>query len=273
MRKLEVISRHPGGAARPHPLIFVHGAFAAGWIWDVHFLPYFAKAGYECHAVSLRGHGRSEGADELAFASLQDYVEDLEQVINGLDRQPILIGHSMGGMVVQRYLQTHDIPAAVLMASVPPYGLFPATMAMVLRDPLLLHQLATLQAFGPVAVVAPLSVQRALFSSALEEQRVREYLLRMGSESQVIGMELMRPDLMWGKRNQVTPIRVIGARGDAFVPDSEVLATARFYETEATIHEGLAHAMMLEPKWQMVADDLIEWLNAIPAHPEEALAA
>ena len=273
MQSLEVISRQPGNAPRPHPLIFVHGAFAAGWIWDVHFLPYFAKAGYECHAISLRGHGRSGGADQLAFASLHDYVEDLKQVIDSLDRQPILIGHSMGGMVVQKYLQTHDIPAAVLMASVPPYGLFPASMAMMLRDPLLVHQLAALQVWGPVGVMAPLSVQRALFSPGLAENRVREYLLRMGSESQVIGMELMRTDLMWGKRNRVTPIKVIGARGDAFVPDSEVQATARFYDTEPTIHVGLAHAMMLEPKWQMVADDMIEWLNAIPAHPEEVLAA
>ena len=43
------------------PLLFVHGSFCGAWIWAEHFLPFFAEAGWECCAVSLRGHGGSEG--------------------------------------------------------------------------------------------------------------------------------------------------------------------------------------------------------------------
>lgn len=45
--KLEVISHLPVGRAHPTPLLFVHGAYSGAWVWDQHFLPYFAKQGYQ----------------------------------------------------------------------------------------------------------------------------------------------------------------------------------------------------------------------------------
>ena len=54
---LEVISKYPAGAARPTPLLFVHGAWHGAWCWDEHFLDFFAAHGYAAHALSLRGHG------------------------------------------------------------------------------------------------------------------------------------------------------------------------------------------------------------------------
>ncbi len=50
---LEVITYKPLSSPRPTPLLFVHGA----WCWAEHFLPYFSAKGYECHALSLWGHG------------------------------------------------------------------------------------------------------------------------------------------------------------------------------------------------------------------------
>ncbi|MBC7517162.1 MAG: alpha/beta hydrolase [Alkalinema sp. FL-bin-369] len=42
------------------PIFFVHGAWHAAWCRE-NFLPYFANHGYAAYAVSLRGHGTSEG--------------------------------------------------------------------------------------------------------------------------------------------------------------------------------------------------------------------
>ena len=78
--KIEVISRRPRRPSKHPPLVFVHGAYGGAWIWDQHFLPFFAERGYEAHALSLRGHGESGGWEQLAFARLSDYVADLEQV-------------------------------------------------------------------------------------------------------------------------------------------------------------------------------------------------
>src|SRR5512144_2722393 len=74
--QLEVITRTPKGLARPMPLLFVHGAYGGAWLWDEHFLPYFAERGWAAHALSLRGHAGSDGADTVQFARLRDYVAD-----------------------------------------------------------------------------------------------------------------------------------------------------------------------------------------------------
>ncbi len=149
MPKLEIISRHPAGTPKGRPLLFVHGAFTHAGIWDAHFLPYFAERGYVAHALSLRGHGGSEGHGLLPWTSLTDYVADLVDAVNSMPVKPVLIGHSLGGMVVQRYLRTGKAPGAVLMASAPPYGMWDSTLGMAFRDPLLVHQLTMLMTFGP----------------------------------------------------------------------------------------------------------------------------
>ena len=121
--KLEVITREPEGNARTTPILFVHGMFHGAWCWEEHFLPFFAQRGYAAHALSLRGHAGSEGCERLRWTSLADYVSDLGQVVNQLPRPPVLVGHSMGGMITQKYLQSHQSPAAVLLASISPIGL------------------------------------------------------------------------------------------------------------------------------------------------------
>ncbi|MEZ5585420.1 MAG: alpha/beta fold hydrolase [Candidatus Competibacteraceae bacterium] len=115
--RLEIISRRPAGSPKAVPLLFVHGAFVGAAVWDAHFLAYFAEHGYSAHAVSLRGHGGSAGHESLSWHSLADYVDDLRRTVAVLDAPPVLIGHSMGGMVVQKYLEMHAVPGLVLMVS------------------------------------------------------------------------------------------------------------------------------------------------------------
>ncbi|HXP97654.1 MAG TPA: alpha/beta fold hydrolase, partial [Telmatospirillum sp.] len=76
------------------PILFVHGSYCGAWIWAEKFMPYFASRGFSCHAMSLRGHGGSEG--DLAWASVSDYIDDVATVAADLGGMPIVIGHSMG---------------------------------------------------------------------------------------------------------------------------------------------------------------------------------
>src|SRR6478735_2105335 len=104
-----------GSATESHtaPLVFVHGAVHAAWCWDEHFLDYFADNGYRCIAFSLRGHGGSSlGEKALNACSIADYVDDMRAVINQLPLHPVLVGHSMGGFIVQKYLESASAPAA-----------------------------------------------------------------------------------------------------------------------------------------------------------------
>jgi pimeloyl-ACP methyl ester carboxylesterase len=115
MPKLEILSRLPSGPARPVPLLFVHGAFCGAWIWDEKFLGWFADRGWAAHAVSLRGHGGSDGHDGLPWHGLGDYVNDVFDACGQLGTMPVLIGHSMGGMVSLLYAATHPGRVAQLV--------------------------------------------------------------------------------------------------------------------------------------------------------------
>ena len=108
--KLEMISKYPSDAAHPTPLLFIHGTLHGAWCWDVHFLDYFAQHGFAAHAVNLRGHGNSEGREKLRWTRIADYVEDVANAVRQLPSPPILIGHSMGGFIIQKYLEDHALP-------------------------------------------------------------------------------------------------------------------------------------------------------------------
>ena len=120
--KLEVISRLRSGLRHAPPILFVHGAWHGAWCWDEFFLSYFAAHGFEVHTLSLRGHGASEGRTQLHRSRIRHYVEDVAAVVAGFSSAPILVGHSMGGFVVQKFLETQSSPAAFLLASIPPAG-------------------------------------------------------------------------------------------------------------------------------------------------------
>ncbi|HYN38889.1 MAG TPA: alpha/beta fold hydrolase, partial [Rhodospirillales bacterium] len=161
--RLEVISRKPKGRARPTPLLFVHGAYGGAWVWEQHYLPWFAERGWEAHALSLRGHGESEGAEKVRFARLRDYVADVEQVLAEISPAPVLIGHSLGGMIVQKLLHSTTVPAAVLMASAPPHGTVGTLFGMAFTNLKLLQELSFSQTMGPDSTEGR-AISKALFS-------------------------------------------------------------------------------------------------------------
>ncbi|MEW6240805.1 MAG: alpha/beta fold hydrolase [Chloroflexota bacterium] len=254
--KVELIHKTPNGAAKPTPLLFIHGKWHAAWCWEEYFLPYFAERGYNAHTLSLRGHGASEG--RIWGASIADYVSDVAQAAGRLDAPPVVIGHSMGGFITQKYLESHAAPAAVLLTSVPYYGLWPATFSLLMRRPLaVLKVLATLRLY-PV-VETPALAQYALFSSDMPREKAAAYQKRLCDESfraylDELGLNLARP------KRVKTPMLVIGAARDAVISRKAVNDTARAYGTKAEFFD-MAHDVMLEANWKLAADRILEWLK------------
>ncbi len=259
MAQLEVITRRPAGTARPTPLLFVHGAFCGASIWDVHFLPFFAERGYVAHALSLRGHGTSEGRGMLAWHGIADYVADLIETVASLERPPVLIGHSMGGYVVQRGLARAGAAAAVLMASTPHDGLLGPLLGMAWRRPLVLHQLTIAQAFGTRLAAWPM-LRRALFSDESPDDWVEGFASLFQDESHRISFDMLY-DPAPPHADGALPMLVLGAARAAFLSPEDVARTARAYDTVAAIFPDIAHCMMLEPGWRTVAEAIADWLD------------
>lgn len=260
---LEVLTNAPQQArAGFPPLLFLHGAYTAAWCWE-HYLPYFAAAGFDCHALSFSGHGESRRRDHLDSYSIDDYVNDVIETVATLPAPPVLIGHSMGGFVVQKYLEQYPAPAAVLMCSVPPQGLAASAFGMLFNQPGLFADLNRLMTGGQVALD---SLRAALFAQPVSVDDLARYYRMAQPESHRAIWDMMLFNLpRTHKVLQHLPdgrdsLLVQGAEHDMIIPASLVEMTARSYGTDATLYPGMGHGLMLEADWRRPAHDLIDWL-------------
>ena len=259
---LEVFSCLPARKTGRPPLLFIHGAFAGGWMWTETFMPVLAAAGYPCYALSLRGHGGSEGREHIAWHSVKDYVDDVATVVDWLATEPVLIGHSMGGFIVQKYLEHHSVPGAALLCSVPPQGLIAAQFHMLFRKPHLFMEINSIMAGDHTD---SRTLREALFAGEVDESMLQAWLGRMQSESHraIWDMSMFNvPNLHAMNR---PPMLVLGAELDVLTPAFLVQSTGHSYGLPVHIFRGMGHAVTHEKDWPLVAATLREWLDTLAA--------
>lgn len=224
-------------------------------------LEWFEQAGIPASALSLRGHGGSEGGDRLHEFRIADYVEDVIDAVGVSKPLPVLIGHSMGGLIVQKLLESRDFPGAVLLASTPVNGM--------LRDGLRMARRWPMQSLRSVLRRSLLELydtdERArwfLFSDTSEIALVREAREKMGEESwrAILDMAfLTRPKPAIVK----TPILVLAGSQDNMVSRSSNARTAAAYDAEIRFFDGCGHMMMLESVWPSVAEAIRDWCEGL----------
>jgi len=116
---LAVSARFPDKSYNRVPIILVPGSFATSLVWT-YWQEALANLGWVSYAIDLRGHGSSSSMD-LSSTTMSDYVSDIRCVVENLDRPPIMMGWSMGGLISMLYATTYDTAACV--------GLEPTTPA------------------------------------------------------------------------------------------------------------------------------------------------
>lgn len=256
---LELIDKGACTAAHPAPLLFVHGGWHAAWCWDAHFLDFFADKGFRAAAVSLRGHGGSSTDKPLDSCSVSDYVDDVRSAADKLGGAPVVVGHSLGGHVMQSYLETNEAPAGVLIASAPPQGAMASSLRMLLRHPWAVLKVQLLGETQAVVGTAGL-VREHLFCGETPQAIVDDCVGRLQPESAQAMKQMMPSDSLSPNRVSA-PVLVLGAADDGMFNRGEVTATADAYRTVAAIFPHMGHNMMLEPGWQTVAERIHEWPN------------
>jgi pimeloyl-ACP methyl ester carboxylesterase len=257
---IEVIEKGRSTPEHPTPLLFVHGALLSAWCWDEHFLDYFAQRGYRALALSFRGHGRSPTDKPLNRCSIADYLEDVCTVAETLPTAPVMIGHSMGGYIVQKYLRIRQVPAAVLLASVPPSGFLAPEIRTLLRHPL--RSIAFTITGKPSNLVATTNqLRRMYFSPSTTQSTLDTTNRRLQPESaRVLHTDLvLRPTLNTAAID--TPLLVMGAEHDGIFRPREIHATAAAYRTTANIIPNIGHMMMLDNEWPTAAGCIDSWLS------------
>ncbi len=255
---IELLSQVPVKVEHPTPILFVHGAWHGAWCWEKHFMPYFAAKGYPVYALSFRGHGKSRGHGSLRLYRVKDYVKDVRRVVDQMPLPPILVAHSLGGHVVQKFLEERPCPAAVLMAPVPVGGIIKMLERLVRTHPLLFLKVNLLFSLYPF-VGTPAMAKEMLFSDTTDPREIAECFRKLQDESYLSFLDMLllapiKPRLV------TSPVLVMAAENDRVFYRRDMRKTARAYNHKAVILTDMAHDMMLERNWQKAADVILNWL-------------
>ncbi len=259
--QLETLYAAPTDPNDKPPILLVHGAWHGAWCWQGNFLEHFAARGFETHALSLRGHGKSEGAESLHQTSYADYVADVAQVAEGFSRPPILIGHSMGGYVVQKYLESYGVAGAILLASVPVSGTLGFNLRVLRRWPSKWFKVNLSRTAYPL-MEEPAHAQHWLFSDQISGREMAVFHPKLQDESFRISLDMLALNLPRPKKVSA-PLAVIGAELDTIFPPKQIYKTAAAYGVEAKIFPAMPHNMMSMPGWQGVADWIEDWIERL----------
>jgi 3-oxoadipate enol-lactonase len=99
------------------PLVFLHGIGGAARAW--HSQLDFFKHRYRTIAWDMPGYGGSAPLPTVSIAALADALQGFLQQVRAM--KPILVGHSIGGMIVQQLLAKHPrIASAIVLAQTSP---------------------------------------------------------------------------------------------------------------------------------------------------------
>ena len=127
-------------------VVLVHGAWHGGWCW-ANVEQHLADAGIATIALNLPGHD-TPGSSKRIWNTVKSYVSHVGEVLDELDGEAVVVGHSMGGLVTQRVLETRRVAAAMLVASVPPRGVAGTLARLARREP---RQVAETLTLSPVS--------------------------------------------------------------------------------------------------------------------------
>lgn len=239
------------------PILMQHGMWHGAWGWKP-WQELFAEWGWETHAYSLPGHGGSALRRSHRWCTLQYYYQFLASEIKRMSRPPVLMGHSMGGALIQWHLKrSDDIPAAVLVASWPSRSTMLSLFRVSRRYPL--SALCSFMTLSAERVVETPRRVGELFITEGALVSPEELHARMCPDSLLIILQYQPP--FWRPPLDTrTPILWLGGSHDAITYEQVHRASAADYGADYVMVEGAGHDLMLEKSSHQTAESIRQWL-------------
>jgi pimeloyl-ACP methyl ester carboxylesterase len=252
---LSVTAARPARASAA-PLLFVHGLFAAGWMFE-RWTAHFAGRGRMTYALDLRGHGASAPVADLGRVGLSDYIDDALRVTRALG-DVIVVGHSMGGLIALKLAELRLARAAILVSPAPPRGI-----------PLMSARLLVRQAKYLPALLRSreIRVERAdadaLILNRIPADERPAVFSRLQPDSGRAGREMTLGVVAIDRRRVRCPVAVFGGEDDRFIPLRIARRVAAKYDARLQILPGRAHLPMQEPGWRQAAEEIERWVGGL----------
>ncbi len=248
----------------PAPIIMIHGAFCGGWTFDTFRKP-FEAAGHTVLAPDLPGHAPGES---VAGQSVTDYAAAIAKLCAEQTTPPILIGHSMGGLVAQMAADRAATAGLILLAPSSPWGV-PGQSLEEAVSAISLFSLGPywLQAIAPDrAITAQCSLDR------LAPAQQAQIFARMVSESGRALFEVLNwwldPSMAASVRDVgKAPVLTLAGGRDVINPAPTVRKTAQRLGGDYQVFGEMSHWLPGEPGWDAVAQASFDWISALPARP------
>lgn len=239
------------------PILMQHGMYHGAWVWRP-WQELFAAWGWESHAHSLPGHGGSPVQRPIRWCTLQYYYEFLNSEVKRLSQRPVLMGHSMGGALIQWYLKYGgDVPAAVLVAPWTSHTMLPAVLRSMQRDPIgsmlgYLTLTATPMVRSPRRAAEAFITEGAIVSP-------EELQARLGPESGWVLLQYQPP--FWSPVEHTnTPLLWLAGERDALIAETDERQSAAHYGAKYVVVPGAGHNLMLERSFRATAETIHNWL-------------
>lgn len=215
--------------------------------------------------AGLDENGATEFDVRAGNVSFQQHLDRVLEKTRELG-DPIVIGHSAGGLLIQKLLEQVDLPAAVLVASAAPRGIFalrswPSFRAILRHSPAILLK----RPFLPgKEEMCELNLNRL----SPEEQTIVYDKMVPTSAKQAIQITLT--GIPVDAHRVTTPMMVLNGTDDKLTPVSVADAIAKKYGATFRTYSGNGHYIMRERGWEKVATDISQWLSEIVPHTCDA---
>lgn len=217
---------------------------------------FFQHAGFECHAPTLPGRDPTSD-DILARTGINDCFEVALAAYDSLSAPPVVIGHSMGGLLTQKIAAARAPRAAVLLASIPPGVLWPQLGAMPHLFPLLPRILAGKPFFPSARTMR--EVPLSTLSTAEQDQLIPRLVRDSGRVFREMSMGASATRV---NATEVScPVLCVSAGADRNVAQWISRRIAARYNAEHQVHPGLPHWIIAESALHDVAPPVLRWLN------------
>jgi pimeloyl-ACP methyl ester carboxylesterase len=243
--------------------IMVHGAFCGGWAFEAFRQP-FEAAGYDVVAPDLKGRGAGQSPAGLSMA---DYADQIAGLVRAAPTPPVLVGHSLGGLVAQMAAARARVAALVLLAPSAPWGVAGGSLEEAVSA-------VSLYALGPFwmqAIDPDYASARHYSLDRLDKAARKRVFAQMAPESGRALWETLNWWLDPFLTTQVpagrigAPVLALVGERDLIHPPPTVRQTAERLGGETRVLAGMSHWLPSEPGWDMAAKTCLDWLDALDA--------
>jgi len=217
-------------------VVLIHGSWGSSAMWMT-YIQFLSQDGWDVYALDLRGHGKSDGS--VAGTTMGEYARDVHQVVTEHDlHNPVVVGHSMGGLIALMYAAEHGAKAVVSIDPSPPKEVqgegekkeYPAEYSA--KDAgMPAHPLRAMKAFPDIKILAMMRMK-----------------MMLGKESGVARSE-RKLGISVPKEKLAMPVLFVGGELGESVPFGIGIKTARamahYYGKEVIEIKGATHPGIL----------------------------